>query len=121
MFDLAIPVINIHKQCEWCGERHAKEALCEKVKRKGMTRRSFLFLGGVGLAAVTLMPDTLIHTPEQIPEFARRRTVFMEVLRGIQAQPNVNPYIAGEQTYQRLLKENPLGFKSLCTPLINVG
>lgn len=36
--------------CHWCGERHGVDQLCQRAQR-GMTRRSFGFLFGAGLAA----------------------------------------------------------------------
>ena len=38
------------KSCPWCGERHASDRLCQR----GLTRRSFCFLFGAGIAAAAL-------------------------------------------------------------------
>lgn len=37
--------------CRWCGDDHPADRLCEKAER-GMTRRSFCFLFGAGLAVL---------------------------------------------------------------------
>ena len=42
--------------CRWCGEPHAVEKLCARAQR-GMTRRSFLFLTGAGVAGMALAPS----------------------------------------------------------------
>jgi hypothetical protein len=39
--------------CEWCGECHAIDRLCQRAQR-GMTRRSFCFLFGAGIAAASV-------------------------------------------------------------------
>lgn len=39
--------------CQWCGDRHGVDQLCAKAQR-GMTRRSFCFLFGAGIAGLTL-------------------------------------------------------------------
>jgi hypothetical protein len=36
--------------CRWCGEAHDVDRLCQRAQR-GMTRRSFCFLFGAGVAA----------------------------------------------------------------------
>lgn len=37
--------------CRWCGEPHDTTRLCQKAQR-GLTRRSFCFLFGAGVASV---------------------------------------------------------------------
>ena len=39
--------------CQWCDERHGADQLCQRAQR-GMTRRSFCFLFGAGLAGAAL-------------------------------------------------------------------
>jgi hypothetical protein len=39
--------------CRWCGEAHGVDRLCQRAQRGMMTRRSFCFLFGAGLAATT--------------------------------------------------------------------
>jgi hypothetical protein len=46
--------------CQWCGDRHGADQLCAKAQR-GMTRRSFCFLFGAGIAGVALTPS--LDTP----------------------------------------------------------
>lgn len=41
--------------CRWCGGRHALDQLCQRAQR-GMTRRSFCFLFGAGVAGLALSP-----------------------------------------------------------------
>jgi len=38
--------------CQWCGDCHGPDRLCARAER-GLTRRSFLFLFGAGLAAAS--------------------------------------------------------------------
>lgn len=40
-------------KCQWCGESHDVNRLCERAQR-GMTRRSFCFLFGAGVGAMAL-------------------------------------------------------------------
>lgn len=40
--------------CQWCGDEHGVDQLCQRAKR-GMTRRSFCFLFGAGIAATALL------------------------------------------------------------------
>lgn len=35
--------------CQWCGDRHGVDQLCQRAQR-GMTRRSFCFMFGAGVA-----------------------------------------------------------------------
>lgn len=42
------------RTCSFCDESHATDRLCQRAQR-GMTRRSFLFLFGSGVAAATLV------------------------------------------------------------------
>jgi len=35
--------------CQWCGDRHGVDQLCQRAQR-GLTRRSFCFLFGAGVA-----------------------------------------------------------------------
>jgi hypothetical protein len=44
--------------CQWCGETHGPDRLCARAQR-GMTRRSFCFLFGAGIAAAVLAPASL--------------------------------------------------------------
>jgi len=37
--------------CQWCGDNHGVDQLCRRAQR-GMTRRSFCFLFGAGVAGV---------------------------------------------------------------------
>ena len=39
--------------CDWCGDTHRSDPLCQRAQR-GMTRRSFCFLFGAGLAAAAI-------------------------------------------------------------------
>ena len=39
--------------CQWCGELHGADQLCQRAQR-GMTRRSFCFLFGAGVAGLAL-------------------------------------------------------------------
>lgn len=39
--------------CEWCGDRHGADKLCQRAQR-GMTRRSFCFLFGAGIAGLSI-------------------------------------------------------------------
>lgn len=52
--------------CQWCGEPHSADRLCERAQR-GMTRRSFCFLfsAGVGAAALGVLP--LPSAPTAVP------------------------------------------------------
>lgn len=47
--------------CHWCGDRHGADQLCQRAKR-GMTRRSFCFLFGAGIAGLALPapPDPVV-------------------------------------------------------------
>lgn len=40
-------------ECRWCGDYHPVDQLCQRAQR-GLTRRSFCFLFGAGLAATAL-------------------------------------------------------------------
>jgi hypothetical protein len=40
-------------ECPWCGVAHAADRLCQQAQRD-MTRRSFCFLVGAGLAAAVV-------------------------------------------------------------------
>ncbi len=39
--------------CHWCGDEHRSDQLCQRAQR-GMTRRSFCFLFGAGVAGAML-------------------------------------------------------------------
>jgi len=39
--------------CQWCGESHGADRLCQRAQR-GMTRRAFCFLFGTGVGAAAL-------------------------------------------------------------------
>lgn len=44
--------------CHWCGDTHGTDQLCQRAER-GMTRRSFCFLFGAGIAGLALdKPET---------------------------------------------------------------
>lgn len=47
--------------CHWCGEKHDTDQLCQRAQR-GMTRRSFCFLFGAGIAGAMLpsAPDNTV-------------------------------------------------------------
>ena len=47
------------RECEWCGDTHRSDQLCQRAQR-GMTRRSFCFLFGAGVAGLALAPQ--VHT-----------------------------------------------------------
>lgn len=42
--------------CDWCGDTHGSTSLCQRAQRE-MTRRSFCFLFGVGIAGLTVTPS----------------------------------------------------------------
>ena len=42
--------------CNWCGDTHRSDQLCQRAQR-GMTRRSFCFLFGAGIAGAALAPS----------------------------------------------------------------
>jgi hypothetical protein len=70
--------------CEWCGHQHRITALCsQRPKARGMGRRSFLFLAGIGAAATVLNPLALIETPPQ--QLGAFGSVFKRVLVGVMA------------------------------------
>lgn len=48
--------------CHWCGDQHGLTALCQRAQR-GLTRRSFCFLFGAGVAGAMLAPE-LAQTTE---------------------------------------------------------
>jgi len=52
--------------CSWCGEPHASDHLCQRATR-GVTRRSFCFLFGAGIAAAVLpLPTWAEATPAHV-------------------------------------------------------
>lgn len=56
-------------RCQWCGDTHAIDRLCQRAQR-GMTRRSFCFLFGVGLAAAAVpLPAWAENTPDLPRDF----------------------------------------------------
>ena len=54
--------------CEWCGDDHPVDRLCQRAQR-GMTRRSFLWLFGAGVATglVGGLPTGAIRLPNSAP------------------------------------------------------
>jgi len=48
--------------CPWCGELHDGDQLCQRASR-GLTRRSFCFLFGVGVGAMALGISPATESP----------------------------------------------------------
>lgn len=48
--------------CRWCGEPHDTKRLCQQTQR-GLTRRSFCFLFGAGVASVATGGLRTLATP----------------------------------------------------------
>ncbi|MGE3845136.1 MAG: hypothetical protein AB7I50_26550, partial [Vicinamibacterales bacterium] len=42
--------------CPWCGDTHRTDQLCQRAQH-GMTRRSFCFLFGAGVAGAVLLRE----------------------------------------------------------------
>lgn len=53
-----------HPSCEYCGERHAQSDLCQTFKKRGMSRRSFLRLGGAAAIGLALAPSIALSEPD---------------------------------------------------------
>jgi len=49
--------------CDFCGEAHEQAALCTTFRKRGMTRRSFLFMGGTAAVGLALNPQIVIAQP----------------------------------------------------------
>ncbi len=49
--------------CDYCGHRHAQAELCTQFIKRGMSRRSFLFLGGAAAVGLALQPEILVADP----------------------------------------------------------
>jgi hypothetical protein len=75
--------------CQWCGDRHGVDQLCQRAQR-GMTRRSFCFLFGAGVAGA------MLPTVEQPTMFMGRPIKFVDDLgvdAGLHFYNRVNVYL----------------------------
>ena len=59
--------------CRWCGDTHRSDQLCQRAER-GMTRRSFCFLFGAGIAAA-LLPAQQLTLEVEWPFFSKDGSV----------------------------------------------
>jgi hypothetical protein len=51
--------------CQWCGDEHDVGKLCQRAQR-GMTRRTFCFLFGTGVGALSLGFVPSLPTPKTV-------------------------------------------------------
>lgn len=57
-------------ECQWCGDVHEIDRLCARAQH-GMTRRSFLFMAGAGLAAAAMPTLPNVERPFSVEQVAR--------------------------------------------------
>jgi len=81
--------------CKWCGDDHGVEQLCGRGQR-AMSRRSFLFLTGAGVAGLVLAPSL----PE-VMQF-QYRVVFGQFTI---ANPGVGQLVA--EAWNRIVGDGP--------------
>lgn len=55
-----------HPRCDYCGERHAQAELCKTFKARGMSRRSFLRLGGAAAIGLALAPALALPSEPEV-------------------------------------------------------
>lgn len=56
--------------CNWCGDRHSIDQLCQRAQR-GMTRRSFCFLFGAGIVGAMLPAPEQSWTRRDVARWLR--------------------------------------------------
>lgn len=85
-------------RCRWCGDQHPVEALCTRARR-GLSRRSFLFLGGAAAVGFVLQPEIVIAQPQTAWQFSVVEGSFSAV------SPNIGQLVA--DAWNKVIGEAP--------------
>lgn len=102
--------------CQWCGDTHRSDQLC----RRGMTRRSFCFLFGAGVAGLALAKAAPLYQFTAVTPMGETRP--RSVRAGVDlAQPGgdvtaINLYTSVDGGKWTLYKTVPASVRSISLP-----
>ena len=88
--------------CPWCGDRHGVDQLCQRAQR-GMTRRSFCFLFGAGVAGAVVAAHA--EAPNWYRDFNGDLHVFQADASTLIEESISGPAVATFKTRDHRLRE----------------